>query len=134
MAVIRPCAGVVVFGANTFGELRGYSMRASAARRDTSIMGACTKRFSNDPIETTGTLRLFFDHADAAQVALGETLAGTPTSLEIRPNGTGSGKPKITLSATVAEAHNVEADVNGEGVVMDVDYFHNGAPAFANQA
>ena len=133
MALIRPCSGVVVFGANTLGELRGYSMRASAARKDASIMGACVKRFGADPVETTGTLRCYFDNADTAQTAL-QTLAGTATSLELRPNGTGSGKPKITMSSTQSEEISIEAEVNGEGVTCDFNYYHNGAPVFANQA
>lgn len=56
--------------------------------------------------------RMYIDSAFASDV-----LSGTKVTIEIRPQGTGTGKPKITLSNVVFNSW--EMEITQDGVIME---------------
>lgn len=111
MSIIRGCLGKVTFNSAVVGELRGYDVTETAGRREQSVMGDCTKKYGHDAVETSITLRCYFDRADAGQALL--VPAGTEQTIDVRPGGDTSGQPTITASGSV-ESRAISSDVNGD--------------------
>ena len=95
MATTRGCLGKVkILAAATgtptqlIGELTDWSFEETADQVDTSIMGACVKKFDAGAKATTGQLTTWWD-ADATGQAM--FVVGNVVSLAIYPGGSGSG-------------------------------------------
>lgn len=106
MSITRGCFGKVkakVAGASgaavAVGELSDWSFEESAEQIDSSSMGSCTKAFTAGAKQTTGSLTVHWDNADAAQALF---VVGDRLHLEVYPGGSGSGQAyyKTTDTAT----------------------------------
>ena len=124
MAALRACNGVVLFGVTPtiVGEVTAYSANAVADEVDTSSMGSCTASSIAGTKKTTGTVSMNWDPDDVAQ---GQMLIGTITTLTIQPEGTGSGLSQLTSASALVLQMNITAEVNGV-VTLEMNYSING--------
>ena len=99
MAVFTGKAGVVQTGSNSLAEVRSYSITQSGETTESTAMGDSAKTFESTLTEFSGSVDLFFDDTDTnGQVALA---IGTSFTLNLAPEGTGSGAFKLSGSAIV---------------------------------
>lgn len=126
----RACNGVVEFGTapQIVGELRGWDYNGTPDVLEASIMGACVKRQVFGAVEYAGSLRMYFDHADAAQLLLKPNAVDT---LSIKPQGTGSTLPQITGTARIGGFRKT-GEVNGL-IEFDADYSFETVPDETDQ-
>lgn len=123
MAVFTGKAGVVQTGSNSLAEVRSYSITQSGETTESTAMGDSAKTFESTLTEFSGSVDLFFDDTDTnGQVALA---IGTSFTLNLAPEGTGSGAFKLSGSAIVTEVTRTAAH---DGLVeMTVGFQGTGA-------
>lgn len=123
MAVFTGKAGVVQTGSNSLAEVRSYSITQTGETTESTAMGDSAKTFESTLTEFSGSVDLFFDDTDTnGQVALA---IGTSFTLNLAPEGTGSGAFKLSGSAIVTEVTRTAAH---DGLVeMTVGFQGTGA-------
>ena len=123
MAVFTGKAGVVQTGSNALAEVRSYSITQTGETTESTAMGDSAKTFESTLTEFSGSVDLFFDDTDTnGQVALA---IGTSFTLNLAPEGTGSGAFKLSGSAIVTEVTRTAAH---DGLVeMTVGFQGTGA-------
>ena len=101
MAVFTGKAGVVQTGSNALAEVRSYSITQTGDTTESTSMGDSAKTFEATLTEFSGSVDVFFDDTDSSgQVSL--TL-GSSFTLNLAPEGTGSGAYKLSGSAIVTD-------------------------------
>ena len=122
MATFTGKAGVVQTGSNALAEVRSYSITQTGDTTESTSMGDSAKTFEATLTEFSGSIDLFFDDTDTSgQVSL---TIGSSFTLNLAPEGTGSGAYKLSGSAIVTDitrsaAHDglVEMTVAFQGTV-----------------
>lgn len=101
MAVFTGKAGVVQTGSNALAEVRSYSITQTGDTTESTSMGDSAKTFEATLTEFSGSVDLFFDDTDTSgQVSL---TIGSSFTLNLAPEGTGSGSYKLSGSAIVTD-------------------------------
>jgi len=101
MAVFTGKAGVVQTGSNAIAEVRSYSITQTGDTTESTSMGDSAKTFEATLTEFSGSVDLFFDDTDSSgQVSL---TIGSSFTLNLAPEGTGSGSYKLSGSAIVTD-------------------------------
>ena len=101
MAVFTGKAGVVQTGSNALAEVRSYSITQTGDTTESTSMGDSAKTFEATLTEFSGSIDLFFDDTDTSgQVSL---TIGSSFTLNLAPEGTGSGAYKLSGSAIVTD-------------------------------
>ncbi len=101
MAVFTGKAGVVQTGSNALAEVRSYSITQTGDTTESTSMGDSAKTFEATLTEFSGSVDLFFDDTDSSgQVSL---TIGSSFTLNLAPEGTGSGAYKLSGSAIVTD-------------------------------
>lgn len=101
MAVFTGKAGVVQTGSNDIAEVRSYSITQSGDTTESTAMGDSAKTFESTLTEFSGSIDLYFDDTDSSgQVSL---TIGSSFTLNLGPEGTGSGSYKLSGSGIVTE-------------------------------
>ena len=123
MAVFTGKAGVVQTGSNSLAEVRSYSITQTGETTESTAMGDSAKTFESTLTEFSGSVDLFFDDTDTnGQVSL---TIGSSFTLNLAPEGTGSGAFKLSGSAIVTEVTRTAAH---DGLVeMTVGFQGTGA-------
>lgn len=115
---MKGCSGVVLEGSNTIAEVTAYDITEDAEEIDASVMGSCTETTLTGKVKVSGTINMYYKRGTGASDPAPDTAqenlsAGDTVSLEIRPNGTGSGKPQIDVASTVITQARIAGDVGG---------------------
>ena len=101
MAVFTGKAGVVQTGRNALAEVRSYSITQTGDTTESTSMGDSAKTFEATLTEFSGSVDVFFDDTDSSgQVSL---TIGSSFTLNLAPEGTGSGAYKLSGSAIVTD-------------------------------
>ena len=101
MATFTGKAGVVQTGSNALAEVRSYSITQTGDTTESTSMGDAAKTFVATLTEFSGSIDLFFDDTDTSgQVSL---TIGSSFTLNLAPEGTGSGAYKLSGSAIVTD-------------------------------
>ena len=101
MATFTGKAGVVQTGSNALAEVRSYSITQTGDTTESTSMGDSAKTFEATLTEFSGSIDLFFDDTDTSgQVSL---TIGSSFTLNLAPEGTGSGAYKLSGSANVTD-------------------------------
>ena len=101
MATFTGKAGVVQTGSNALAEGRSYSITQTGDTTESTSMGDSAKTFEATLTEFSGSVDLFFDDTDSSgQVSL---TIGSSFTLNLAPEGTGSGSYKLSGSAIVTD-------------------------------
>lgn len=101
MAVFTGKAGVVQTGSNAIAEVRSYSITQTGDTTESTSMGDSAKTFEATLTEFSGSVDVFFDDTDSSgQVSL---TIGSSFTLNLAPEGTGSGSYKLSGSAIVTD-------------------------------
>ena len=101
MAVFTGKAGVVQTGSNAIAEVRSYSITQTGDTTESTSMGDSAKTFEPTLTEFNGSVDVFFDDTDTnGQVSL---TIGSTFTLNLAPEGTGSGAFKLSGSAIVTD-------------------------------
>ena len=101
MATFTGKAGVVQTGSNALAEVRSYSITQTGDTTESTSMGDSAKPFEATLTEFSGAVDLFFDDTDSSgQVSL---TIGSSFTLNLAPEGTGSGSYKLSGSAIVTD-------------------------------
>ena len=101
MATFTGKAGVVQTGSNALAEVRSYSITQTGDTTESTSMGDSAKTFEATLTEFSGSVDLFFDDTDSSgQVSL---TIGSSFTLNLAPEGTGSGAYKLSGSAIVTD-------------------------------
>lgn len=99
MSVSSGNDGAVYIGANPVAEVRSYTVRENAPRIDRTVLGDANRRYMSDVPDVEGTIECLFEPDDTTgQEAM---TVGAVVSLDLRPQGTGTGLPTWTVSATI---------------------------------
>ena len=101
MATFTGKAGVVQTGSNALAEVRSYSISQTGETTESTSMGDSAKSFESTLTEFSGSVDLFFDDTDTSgQVSL---TIGSSFTLNLAPEGSGSGAYKLSGSAIVTD-------------------------------
>ena len=101
MATFTGKAGVVQTGSNALAEVRSYSITQTGDTTESTAMGDSAKTFEATLTEFSGSIDVFFDDTDTSgQVSL---TIGSSFTLNLAPEGTGSGSYKLSGSAIVTD-------------------------------
>ena len=101
MATFTGKAGVVQTGSNALAEVRSYSITQTGDTTESTSMGDSAKTFEATLTEFSGSIDVFFDDTDSSgQVSL---TIGSSFTLNLAPEGTGSGAYKLSGSAIVTD-------------------------------
>ena len=99
MAVFTGKAGVVQLGANSFAEVRSYSLTQTADTVESTVMGDSSKTYEATQTDYSGSIECYFDDTDTnGQVA---ATVGSTITLNLGPEGTASGAYKLSGSAII---------------------------------
>ena len=101
MATFTGKAGVVQTGSNALAEVRSYSITQTGDTTESTSMGDSAKTFEATLTEFSGSVDVFFDDTDSSgQVSL---TIGSSFTLNLAPEGTGSGAYKLSGTAIVTD-------------------------------
>jgi len=101
MATFTGKAGVVQTGSNALAEVRSYSITQTGDTTESTAMGDSAKTFEATLTEFSGSVDVFFDDTDTSgQVSL---TIGSSFTLNLAPEGTGSGAYKLSGTAIVTD-------------------------------
>jgi hypothetical protein len=101
MATFTGKAGVVQTGTNALAEVRSYSITQTGDTTESTAMGDSAKTFEATLTEFSGSIDVFFDDTDTSgQVSL---TIGSSFTLNLAPEGTGSGSYKLSGTAIVTD-------------------------------
>tara|TARA_R110002012_G_scaffold104733_2_gene245384 strand:+ start:1942 stop:2334 length:393 start_codon:yes stop_codon:yes gene_type:complete len=101
MAVFTGKNGVVQNGANAIAEVRSYSLSQTADTTESTSMGDSAKTYEATLTDFSGTIDVYFDDTDTnGQVAM---TVGSTITLNLAPEGSGSGAYKLSGSAIITD-------------------------------
>ncbi len=115
--------GVVKVGANTVAEVQSFSITKNVDLAEDTAMGDAWKSFLPGVKGATGSIECSWDETDTnGQEALVE---GAEVTLNLYPEGAGSGAKYLTLAAIITEVvSNVQ---RGAVVTRNFNFTANGA-------
>ena len=89
MATHKGSEGLVKIGANTVGEVTGFSFDETADTVETTALANSARSYVADLVGWTGTVDCFYDETDTN--GQGAMTAGASVSLHLYPEGADSG-------------------------------------------
>lgn len=98
MATHTGSEGTLKVGANTIGEIRSFSISESADTLEDTSMGDAARTYKPSLTTFTGSVDVFWDEADAGQVAL---VVGASVTFSAYPEGATAGDKYYTGTAIV---------------------------------
>jgi hypothetical protein len=98
MATHTGSEGTLKVGANTIGEIRSFSISESADTLEDTSMGDAARTYKPSLTTFTGSVDVFWDEADAGQVAL---VVGSSVTFSAYPEGATAGDKYYTGTAIV---------------------------------
>jgi hypothetical protein len=98
MATHTGSEGTLKVGANTVGEIRSFSISESADTLEDTSMGDVARTFKSSLTTFTGSVDVFWDEADAGQMAM---TVGASVTFSAYPEGATAGDKYYTGSAIV---------------------------------
>jgi hypothetical protein len=98
MATHTGSEGTLKVGANTIGEIRSFSISESADTLEDTSMGDAARTYKPSLTTFTGSVDVFWDEADAGQVAL---VVGSSVTFAAYPEGATAGDKYYTGTAIV---------------------------------
>jgi predicted secreted protein len=90
--------GVVKIGANTVAEVRSYSISETADTIEDTSMGDSARTYKSVLKSFSGSMDVFWDEADSAQIAM---VVGAQVTLALYPEGASSGVSEKYLTGDV---------------------------------
>lgn len=126
MARIRGDDGTVLIGANPIGDVREFSYNEEGNALEAGAMGDSAVVELQSIPRVNGTLRLWFNKDDTEQQAL---VQGSVVTIELRPEGTGSGLPEFTLTDARIVSERIR---QAFGAVVEHEYDYT-APSLADR-
>jgi len=119
MAIHKGSEGTVHVGTDAVAEIRSYSVEETADTLETTSMGDSARTHLASLTSFSGSLDVYWDEADTAQIAL---TVGTSVTLKFYPEGTASsakyysGTAIVTgVSRTASFDGLVEASISVQG-------------------
>jgi len=100
MAVFTGKNGVVQSGTGSIGEVRSYSLSQTADTVESTSMGDSAKTYEATLTDFSGSIDCYFDDTDSVQTGM---TVGSTITLNLAPEGTASGKYKLTGSAIITD-------------------------------
>jgi len=98
MATHTGSEGTLKVGSNTIGEIRSFSISESADTLEDTSMGDVARTYKSSLTNFTGSVDVFWDEADAGQVAM---TVGASVTFSAYPEGASSGDKYYTGTAIV---------------------------------
>jgi predicted secreted protein len=98
MATHTGSEGTLKVGANTIGEIRSFSISESADTLEDTSMGDAARTYKPSLTTFTGSVDVFWDEADAGQVAL---VVGSSVTFSAYPESATAGDKYYTGTAIV---------------------------------
>lgn len=119
MATHKGSEGVVKAGGNTIAEVTGFSFDETADTIESTALSNSARSFVSDLVQFSGTIDCFFDETDTAQNAM---TAGASLTIELYPEGTGSGATYFTGSVIITSI----ARANAIGALVTASFGFQG--------
>ena len=88
MATHKGSEGTVKVGSNAVAEIRSYSIEESADTLEDTSMGDAARTYKPSLTSFSGSLDVFWDETDTAQLAL---TVGSSVTIKFYPEGTATG-------------------------------------------
>ena len=88
MATHKGSEGTVKVGSNAVAEIRSYSIEESADTLEDTSMGDSARTYKSSLTSFSGSLDVFWDETDTAQLAL---TVGSSVTIKFYPEGTATG-------------------------------------------
>nr|BAR32824.1 phage major tail protein 2 [uncultured Mediterranean phage uvMED] len=98
MAIHKGSEGTVHVGTDAVAEIRSYSVEETADTLETTSMGDTARTHLASLLSFSGSLDVYWDETDTAQIAL---TAGTSVTIKFYPEGTASSAKYYTGTAIV---------------------------------
>ena len=98
MAIHKGAEGTVHVGTDAVAEIRSYSVEETADTLETTSMGDAARTHLASLTSFSGSLDVFWDETDAAQIAL---TVGTSVTIKFYPEGTASSAKYYSGTAIV---------------------------------
>ena len=98
MAIHKGSEGTVHVGTDAVAEIRSYSVEETADTLETTSMGDSARTHLASLTSFSGSLDVYWDEADTAQIAL---TVGTSVTLKFYPEGTASSAKYYSGTAIV---------------------------------
>lgn len=113
----------------TMGEVKSFSVEASADVIEDTALGDTSKTFAAGLKTYTVSLEAHYDSADAPQA---DVIEGEQCDLELHPEGTAAGRQKLTGTGIVTRCRCVNGG-STDIVALQVEIQGTGALGRANQ-
>ena len=91
--------GVVLNGTNVISEVTRFSISESAERIEDTALGDDNRTYKTGKPDVTGTVECWYDSSDSTGQE--DLDIGDIVTVKLRPEGTGTGKPEYSVSATI---------------------------------
>lgn len=98
MAIHKGAEGTVHVGTDAVAEIRSYSVEENADTLETTSMGDTARTHLASLTSFSGSLDVYWDEADTAQIAL---TVGTSVTIKFYPEGTASSAKYYSGTAIV---------------------------------
>ena len=98
MAIHKGAEGTVHVGTDAVAEIRSYAVEETADTLETTSMGDAARTHLASLTSFSGSLDVFWDETDAAQIAL---TVGTSVTIKFYPEGTASSAKYYSGTAIV---------------------------------
>ena len=98
MATHKGSEGTVKVGSNAVAEIRSYSLEESADTLEDTSMGDSARTYKSSLTSFSGSIDVFWDETDTAQLAL---TVGSSVTIKFYPEGADSGDTYYSGSAIV---------------------------------
>jgi len=98
MAIHKGAEGTVHVGTDAVAEIRSYSVEETADTLETTSMGDAARTHLASLTSFSGSLDVFWDEVDTAQIAL---TVGTSVTIKFYPEGTASSAKYYSGTAIV---------------------------------
>lgn len=98
MAIHKGAEGTVHVGTDAVAEIRSYSVEETADTLETTSMGDAARTHLASLTSFSGSLDVYWDEADTAQIAL---TVGTSVTIKFYPEGTASSAKYYSGTAIV---------------------------------
>jgi len=98
MAIHKGSEGTVHVGTDAVAEIRSYSVEETADTLETTSMGDAARTHLASLTSFSGSLDVYWDEADTAQIAL---TVGTSVTIKFYPEGTASSAKYYSGTAIV---------------------------------
>tara|TARA_R100000808_G_scaffold2233_1_gene9260 strand:- start:35 stop:424 length:390 start_codon:yes stop_codon:yes gene_type:complete len=126
MAVHKGSEGVVKVGSDTVAEVTGFSFDETSDTIETTALSNSARSYVADYVTFSGTVDCMWDETDTS--GQGAMTAGSTVTLNLYPEGSGSGATYYTGSAVITSI----SRANAMGSVVTASFSFQGANALSS--